>query len=97
MVYHLYDEQRKFDTPKTLYMNYNHTVQPTCIISVKCRKIRSKFYIYKMDASTQHILYSDKQTSDGSALRGVVLQRQASGKSNIFCSMSLKQHIFNKI
>jgi hypothetical protein len=27
----------------------------------------------------------------------IYLQRQASGKSNIFCSMSLKQHVFNKI
>jgi hypothetical protein len=34
---------------------------------------------------------------DESALRGVVLQRQASGNSNICCSMSLKQHVFNKI
>ena len=38
-----------------------------------------------------------KLTADESALRGVVLQRQASGKSNILCSMSLKQHVFNKI
>jgi hypothetical protein len=32
-----------------------------------------------------------------SALRGVVLQRKASGKSNIYCSLSLKQHVINKI
>ena len=36
-----------------------HTVQPTCIISFKCRKIRSKLYIYKRDATTQGYIFKN--------------------------------------
>ena len=52
-----YHRNTKLESPTDgdlwVYGDHTHTVQPTCIISVKYRKIRSKFHIYQMDATTQ--------------------------------------------